>query len=372
MFQLGTQVKSFNRSWPNAAALLSSVVLLTGLTAAAARAQEDLTDDQREDIGTLVALVDGAMASQKPLAGPTVGWHNDFLKALESKTYVPFSLTIAENELEPVPTLMYVRVVQRVGVPPGGVPSPVSETTEDEPMPTTDVALGSPANDAEGDAEFDFEDVHFLELRGGLGRPYRATRAFAVPAGEYDVYVALLQHGSESDDPTTVMVRQPLTVPDYWAGELATSTLILAERVEPIEQPLDRDQQAAQPYTFGTMQIVPALEPTFTKADDLSILFLVYNPDLGNDEKPDIVVDYTFHKRTGSAEEYFNKTHPQSFNSETLPVEFDLAGGHQLVAGQSVPLAMFPAGDYRLEINVTDRNSGMLIQRDVEFTVTDS
>jgi hypothetical protein len=34
-----------------------------------------------------------------------------------------------------------------------------------------------------------------------------------------------------------------------------------------------------------------------------------------------------------------------------------------------VPLATFPEGEYRLEIKITDKNSGKTITRDVPFTV---
>ena len=46
-----------------------------------------------------------------------------------------------------------------------------------------------------------------------------------------------------------------------------------------------------------------------------------------------------------------------------------MAAGHQLVAGQSVPLASFPAGDYRLEMKVQDNISKKSVTRNINFTV---
>jgi hypothetical protein len=57
-------------------------------------------------------------------------------------------------------------------------------------------------------------------------------------------------------------------------------------------------------------------------------------------------------------------------NAQTLEKGFDLAAGHQLQAGQAVPLASFPEGDYRLEIKVTDKLGSKTLTRDVLFTVT--
>src|SRR5438270_210230 len=73
---------------------------------------------------------------------------------------------------------------------------------------------------------------------------------------------------------------------------------------------------------------------------------------------------------TGAAEKFFNKTSPQDLNGKTLPAAFDMSLGHQLQTGQAVPLASFPAGDYRLEIKVTDKLATKTVTRDVNFTVT--
>ena len=81
-------------------------------------------------------------------------------------------------------------------------------------------------------------------------------------------------------------------------------------------------------------------------------------------------MEYSFVQKTEGGEKYFNKTNPQLYNAETLPPAFDMAAGHQIVAGQSVPLASFPEGDYRLEIKVTDKIAGKSVLQTVSFTVT--
>ena len=48
---------------------------------------------------------------------------------------------------------------------------------------------------------------------------------------------------------------------------------------------------------------------------------------------------------------------------------FDPATGEPVMAGQVVPLSAFEAGDYRLDVEVTDLLSGRSISRDVFFTV---
>ena len=101
-------------------------------------------------------------------------------------------------------------------------------------------------------------------------------------------------------------------------------------------------------------------------------MFFLYNTSVDSTNKPNVEVQYNFHRKTNEGEKFFNKTTPQDFNPQTLPPQFDVLKGHQLIAGQSIPLASFEAGDYRLQITVTDKTSGKSITRDVPFTVTAS
>ena len=85
-----------------------------------------------------------------------------------------------------------------------------------------------------------------------------------------------------------------------------------------------------------------------------------------------MTIEYNFHQQTADGEEFFNKTNPQQFNDQTLPPGFDLTLGHQIVAGQSVPLSLFPAGDYRLEIKVTDNARSSEVIQNLTFTVRET
>ena len=79
-------------------------------------------------------------------------------------------------------------------------------------------------------------------------------------------------------------------------------------------------------------------------------------------------------RRTGrvaalAGERYFNRTEPQRFNPAILGPTFDPVAGQPVLAGQGVPLAGFPGGEYRLSIRVTDRVAGRSLERHVTFTV---
>jgi hypothetical protein len=71
----------------------------------------------------------------------------------------------------------------------------------------------------------------------------------------------------------------------------------------------------------------------------------------------------------GSESKPFGKLPTTSFNATTLPAEFNLSAGHQVLVGQGIPLATFAPGEYRLEVGISDKTNGESIQRPIPFTV---
>ena len=146
-------------------------------------------------------------------------------------------------------------------------------------------------------------------------------------------------------------------MPDYnGAAELKVSTPILASTVEPLTAPLTPAQHEENPYNvFGAMKIEPSADGKFSKAGEFNLVFFVYGAGDAGGGKPNVVLEYSFYQKQAEGEKYFNKTAPQELNGATLPPDFNVAAGHQVPGMLSIPLASFPAGDYRLEIKVTDK-----------------
>jgi len=221
---------------------------------------------------------------------------------------------------------------------------------------------------------FAYEDLNTVPVTPGQSSPARVSRAFTVTGGTYDVYVVLKEATSQQKNappPKTSLIKQTLTVPDFWSADLSTSSVIIAQRIEPLNAPLSPNEQVERPYALGMMEIVPAFDLKFSKKSELSTFMLIYNPKTDAMNKPDVTVEYNFYvKPSGAPEKFFNKTNPQALNASTLPPAFDMTLGHQLQTGQAVPLASFPDGDYRLEIKVTDKLANKSLTRDINFTVT--
>jgi hypothetical protein len=106
----------------------------------------------------------------------------------------------------------------------------------------------------------------------------------------------------------------------------------------------------------------------FKKSEELSIFFQVYNAGLDQAGKPNLTLEYEFHRNEGGTEKFFNKTNPQQVNASNLPPQFDPAK-FPVPGGITVPLASFAEGEYRLAVKITDKAAGKTLNRDVKFTV---
>jgi hypothetical protein len=349
------------------ALVVVAAALVCGTAYAGAQKKDDKKQQeaQQRDIQALVKAVEAAAAGQPAPADFPIQFQNDFLKAQDGMIYIPFTLTLDPSKLPPQPITMYIRAMSRGGAAaPAPAPAKKDEKKKDgkEPSP------------------FPFEGVHTIDVKASQeGQPIRLSRALSVPGGEYDLYIAIKERGPlEAKDaknappPKTSVLKQPITVPNFWSGELSTSSLILADKAEQLSKPLTPEEQTERPYALGSFEITPAADTRFGKKEELLIFLQIYNAGVNEAGKPNLEVEYNFHQKTGDAEKYFNKTPMQSLNAETLPPAFDIKAGHQVVAAQGIPLQIFPEGDYRVEVKITDKISGKSITRSAAFTVVGS
>ena len=128
------------------------------------------------------------------------------------------------------------------------------------------------------------------------------------------------------------------------------------------------DEARERPFVFGLQELLPAVDMEFKKAEELSIFFQVYNSGLDATGKPNLTLEYEFHKVEGTGEKFFNKTNPQTVNGTNLPPQFD-PSKFPVPGGITVPLASFPEGSYRLNIKITDKAANKTLTKDIKFTV---
>ena len=324
------------------------VLAATGATAAHQKtpAPERVERAYQLEGEAVVALADAALGGKLVPSDFVLGWHNDYLKAQQG-TFVPYVVSVNAAPATTSPAVMYVRLTARASAPR--------------------------ARSGRGDERFPVEDLYAIDLRDAPAGPVRITRGFSAPPGEYDL-VVVVRERVEPDRPgltrrAGVLTRR-LVLPDFAPDQLTTSSVMLADQVTVLDGPPPEEQAPERPYLIGLSEIQPAADNLFRKDEELIVVLLVYNPFVTAERKFDVEVEYHFFSRNADApERFFNRTKPQRFTPALMGPQFDPSAGHPLMAGQGVPLASFPEGDYRLAIKVTDIVTGRSIQRDVVFTI---
>jgi hypothetical protein len=348
-----------------------SVVLTFAVSALPVLAQRNNNQRQPQrsklevqDIETLVRLVDAVGTGQQPAPTdiPIVWESNHFVKGQGGITYLPYTLLVDRTKVASPGVAMYVRVVDKNQ--PAAPPAPAAnEANKGKNDKNEQAAPVRPS--------YAWDNIQFIEIPS----EGKLSRAVALKAGQYVAYIVIKEKATDQKNapPAKIgVLRREITVPDFNVPELTTSSVILAESVEPVAAALSPAQQEENPYTFGPMKIVPSPEGKFLKSAELQVVFWIYGAGEAAGGKPDVTVDYNFHQRLAEGEKYFNKTAPQVLNAQTLPPEFSVAAGHQLPGSLVVPLTSFPTGEYRLEIKVTDKPSGKTVTQNVNFTVLPS
>jgi hypothetical protein len=320
-------------------------VVISASVAVAQQAPQKKDDRKRskqeqQEIEQVVKVVDGVMEGQPAPTDITMTLEPFFMKSQEQRTFVPFVLTV--NNAPAAPAALYIRVVN-----PTAQPDPKAKKVE-----------------------YPWDDIHFLTADKVAPTLHRV---FMAPAGTYDVYVAYKERAPEKNAPRGFVpkigvLKTSVTVPDFYNGELNTSTILVAEKVNMLSAPVSMEEARERPFVFGAQELLPAADMEFKKAEELSIFFQVYNAGLDSAGKPNLTLEYEFHKTEGDAEKFFNKTNPQQVNAANLPPQFDPAK-FPVPGGITVPLASFGEGQYRLAIKITDQAAKKTITRDVKFTV---
>ncbi len=327
-----------------------------------AAGERQVEQTQREEGEAILTLADAALTGKPGPSDFPIRWQNDFVKA-QRGTFVPFTLTVDASQLTKRSALVYVRAMRRSAA------ADAPDRKRDEPTYPVDA-------------------IFPVELTPGPGS--RISRGFSVAPGEYDVFVVMRERvdpGGPRTRPKAAVLRQPLSVPDFRSNELTTSSLIVADALTVLAEPVPADQLAERPYVIGRNEIIPAVDRRFRRDEELIVVFLVYNPMVTAERQFDVRVEYHFYRKVGAGvraeagvepgahptgragEQYFNRTDPQRFNPALMGTAFDPGTGEPVMAGQVVPLAGFEEGDYRLDVQIIDLLSGKSVSRDVQFTV---
>ena len=338
--------------WRNAGgAPTASVTPAQPAIADASSASQQNGEDALSLVDVVRPLVQAERLGRLVETGKPFTVEPSFFEGVDGRTYVPYTVTVDGGRLDAAAAALYVCVTERDA--PGSAAG--RDATADGPacvFEDASEAAVTPASDAEA----------------------AVSRALDLPPGDYDVYAAIRNDAGGAGDqedtaPATILLaKEAFTVPDFATRELRLSSVLVGD-VEPLEAPLPPERQRLEPYTIGTFRVTPRRRLRFSPQEALSFLYFVHGAGPPGGAKPDLTIEYNFHRATIAGEQLFSWTDPEQHNAQTMPPEFDMTRGHRMVAGRAVPLEPLPVGSYRLEIRVTDNTSGALATRDVAFTV---
>lgn len=337
------------------AAMVGAVLALAAsmpLTLGAQKKEEKRSKQERQEIEALLKVVD-APGGQLPQDFQITIEQQNFMRNIDGKTFAPLTVDVEPGKVATDGVLLYVRLKSLGSQPAAG-------------------SSGKDKKDAGGQM-YAWDSVRFLPVAAQSGQPLHLNHGLAVSGGEYEVTIAVRERAGDKKGapaPKTSILKKTVTVPDYNVADLATSSLMMIGRMEPVSAPPTAESLLDDPYAMGASRMVPTTDPKIKKSGELNLVFFVYGTGLDAAGKPNLTMEYNFYqKQADGMEKYFNKTSPQDVNANTLPPNFNLATGSVVPGGIAVPVTSFPIGDYRLEVKITDKISGKTLTKNVPFSV---
>ncbi|HKP36845.1 MAG TPA: GWxTD domain-containing protein [Pyrinomonadaceae bacterium] len=187
------------------------------------------------------------------------------------------------------------------------------------------------------------------ELAEAKDRKSAYQKAVALAPGTYklDVIVRDIASGA------TGVRHVNVPVPKYDPTKLATSTLVLASRLESLG-----DQPAVGMFTIGTVKVIPNVSGIYHRGTPVGVYMQIYNAGIDQTTlRPSVDVEYALMK---DGKELGKQTEDWRGNSDS---------GQRLTLARLVDSRDLNPGDYSIEVRVRDRVSGQNLVQSAKFTI---
>ena len=307
-----------------------------------------------------------------------IQFQNDFLKAQGARVWVPLTLTIdpakaAGGRADALPARDAARHDRAAAAGAGRRRERPERQQEDkDKKKDKNAAAAAPA----AAPNYPFEDVGVPRRRSR-----RAGPAAAHPARHRRARRQLRSLSSctartsarPAATPKMSVLKQPLDVPNYATGELTTSTVILAERVDQLPAPITPDQQSERPYAFGQTEIIVVARPQVQEVAGADRPVPDLQPDdLAREEVQPRGDLHVLHGRTRAARSGSTAPSRRPFTPEIDGRRRSIRRRRTAASrpARGSRCRAFPEGNYRLEIKITDKQSSKVLTQNVNFTVT--
>jgi hypothetical protein len=188
------------------------------------------------------------------------------------------------------------------------------------------------------------------ELAEAKERKSAYQKAVALAPGRYKLDVIVRDVASGA----TGVRHIEVPVPKYEPNKLATSTLVLAAKLES----LGDQQPAVGMFTIGNIKVIPNVSGIYHRGSPIGIYMQIYNAGIDQTTlRPSVDVDYVLIK---DGKEIGKQPEDWRGNSDS---------GQRLTLTRLVNSAALNPGDYSLEVRVRDRVSGQSLVQSAKFTI---
>ncbi|MBD0369470.1 MAG: GWxTD domain-containing protein [Pyrinomonadaceae bacterium] len=189
------------------------------------------------------------------------------------------------------------------------------------------------------------------ELTDAKDRKSAYQKAIALAPGTYKVDVIVRDVTSGA----TGIRHVGFSVPKYDPAKLSTSTLVLAARLQSLN-----NQPAVGQFVIGNVKVIPNVSGTYRRGQDVGIYMQIYNAGIDQTTlRPSVDVEYVLMK---DGKEVGKQAEDWSGLSDA---------GQRLTLARLIPTGGLALGEYEVMVRVRDRVSGQTLSPTAKFTLTE-
>ncbi|MBC7933726.1 MAG: GWxTD domain-containing protein [Rubrivivax sp.] len=191
-------------------------------------------------------------------------------------------------------------------------------------------------------------DATVDELATAKNRKSAYQRVLPLTPGNYKVDLLIRDINSGATQVKSVGFE----VPKFTADKLATSTLVLAVKLQAL------NDQLPGMFTIGPFKVIPNVSGTYKRGQDVGIYMQVYNAGIDQTTlRPAIDVEYVLLK---DGKEVFKQAEDWRGLSDV---------GQRLTLARLLPTAGLVPGEYEIAVRVRDKVSGQSLSPTAKFDV---
>jgi hypothetical protein len=187
------------------------------------------------------------------------------------------------------------------------------------------------------------------ELSDAKDRKSAYQKAVPLAPGTYKVDVIVRDVTSGA----TGLKRLGFTVPRYNQEKLSTSTLVLAAKLEALN-----DQPAVGQFVIGTTKVIPNVAKSYKRGQSVGLYLQIYNAGIDQTTlRPSVDVEYVLSK---DGKEVGKQSEDWRGMSDS---------GQRLTLARLIDTSRLPPGEYDILIRIRDRVTGQALSPSEKFTV---